>query len=140
MKAKEYLQRLEKLDMIIHQKIKEVNDLKSISTCIGSFDYSEERVQTSTNGDAPFVKTIDKICDLQDEINREINYFIDEKHKIINQIYNLSKSKYIDILFKHYVEYKNFETIAVEMVLSYQYVLEVHGYALQEFEKTYKNL
>lgn len=139
MNAKEYLQNLKKLDTVINQKIKELDDLKIMSTNIGSFDYSKERVQTSSNGDAPFVKAIEKICILQDEINKEIDNFVDKKHKIINQIQGLSKSKYIDVLFRRYVEYKSFETIAVEMALSYQYVIEIHGYALQEFEITYKN-
>lgn len=139
MNAKEYLQNLKKLDTVINQKIKELDNLKIMSTNIGSFDYSKERVQTSSNGDAPFVKAIEKICILQDEINKEIDNFVDKKHKIINQIQGLSKSKYIDVLFRRYVEYKSFENIAVEMALSYQYVIEIHGYALQEFEITYKN-
>ena len=140
MNAKEYLQNLKKLDTVIDQKTKELDNLKTMSTSIGSFDYSTDRVQTSSDGDAPFVKTIEKICELQDEINREIYQFVDKKHRIINQIQGLSKPKYIDVLFRRYVEYKSFETIAVEMALSYQYVIEIHGYALQEFEKTYKNI
>ena len=138
MNAKEYLQNLKKLDTVIDQKIKELDNLKTMSTSIGSFDYSKDRVQTSPDGDAPFVKAIEKICVLQDEINREIDQFVDKKHKIINQIQGLSKSKHIEVLFRRYVEYKSFETIAVEMMLSYQYVIEIHGYALQEFETTYE--
>lgn len=135
MNAKEYLQNLKRLDTVIEQKIKELDNLKIMSTSIGSFDYSKERVQTSPDADAPFVKTVEKICILQDEINREIDQFVDKKHRIINQIQELSNPKYIDVLFRRYVEYKSFETIAVEMDLSYQYVIEIHGYALQEFEK-----
>lgn len=140
MKAKEYLQKLQRLDTIIHQKLKEIDNLKSMSMSVGSFDYSKDKVQISPNNDAPYVKTINKMCDLQDEINREIDQFVDERHKIINQIQGLSDSRYIDILFKHYVEYKKFETISVEIDLSYQYIIELHGHALQEFEKTYKSI
>lgn len=135
MNAKEYLQNLKRLDTVIDQKIKELDNLKTMSTSIGSFDYSKDRVQTSPKGDAPFVNTVEKICILQDEINREIDQFVNKRHRIINQIQELSNSKYIDVLFRRYVEYKSFETIAVEMALSYQYVIEIHGYALQEFEK-----
>lgn len=140
MKAKEYLQKLKKLDTIINQKIKEIDNLKVMCTSVSSLDYSKDRVQTSPDGIAPYVKTLDRICDMQDKINMEIDRFIDEKHKIINQIQGLSDSRHIDVLFKRYVEYKSFETISVEINLSYTYVIEVHGYALQEFEKTYKNL
>lgn len=135
MKAKEYLQKLEILDIAINQKIKEVDDLQRMSTCIGSFDYSKDKVQTSPKPDAPYVEILERICDLQAEINSEIDYFVNEKHKIINQIQEVTKPNYINVLFKHYVEFKKFEEIAVEMSLSYQYVIEIHGYALQEFEK-----
>mgnify|MGYP006939891564 FL=1 len=46
MKAKEYLQQLQRLDTVINQKIKEVDDLRLKSRSVGSIDYSKERVQS----------------------------------------------------------------------------------------------
>lgn len=140
MKAKEYLQQLQRLDTVINQKIKEVHDLRLQAQSGGGLDYSKERVQSSSSGDAPFVKPICRIIDLEAEINAEIDRFVDEKHKIINQIQGLKNSDYIALLFKRYVEFKKFEVISVEMNFTYQYVIEMHGYALKEFETTYKNL
>lgn len=140
MKAKEYLQQLQRLDTVINQKIKEVDDLRLKSRSVGSIDYSKERVQTSPSGDAPFVKLIGRIIDLEAEINAEIDAFVDEKHRIINQIQALKNSKYIEILYKHYVEFKKLEVVAVEMNFTYQYVVELHGYALKDFQTTYENL
>lgn len=140
MKAKEYLQQLQRLDTVINQKIKEVDDLRLKSRSVGSIDYSKERVQTSPSGDAPFVKLIGRIIDLEVEINAEIDAFVDEKHRIINQIQALKNSKYIEILYKHYVEFKRLEVVAVEMNFTYQYVVELHGYALKDFQTTYENL
>lgn len=140
MKAKEYLQQLQRLDTVINQKIKELDDLRLKSRSTGSIDYSKERVQTSPSGDAPFVKLIGRIVDLEAEINAEIDAFVDEKHKIINQIQGLKNSKYIEILYKHYVEFKRLEVVAVEMNFTYQYVVELHGYALKDFQTTYENL
>lgn len=140
MKAKEYLQQLQRLDTVINQKIKEVDDLRLKSRSVGSIDYSKERVQTSPSGDAPFVKLIGRIIDLEAEINAEIDAFVDDKHKIINQIQGLKNSKYIEILYKHYVEFKRLEVVAVEMNFTYQYVVELHGYALKDFQTTYENL
>lgn len=138
MKAKEYLQQLQRLDTVINQKIKEVQDLRLKSQSTGGIDYSKEQVQSSPFGDAPFVKLIGRIIDLEAEINAEIDAFVDEKHKIINQIQGLKNADYISLLYKRYVEYKKFETIAVEMNFTYQYVLNMHGYALKEFETTYE--
>ena len=140
MKAKEYLQQLQRLDTVINQKIKEVHDLRLQAQSGGGFDYSKERVQSSPSGDAPFANMIARIADLEDEINAEIDRFVDEKHKIINQIQGLKNADYISLLFKRYVELKKFEIIAIEMNFTYQYILELHGYALKEFETTYKNL
>lgn len=140
MKAKEYLQQLQRLDTVINQKIKELGDLRLKSRNVGSIDYSKERVQTSPSGDAPFVKLIGRIIDLEQEINAEIDAFVDDKHKIINQIQGLKNSKYIEILYKHYVEFKRLEVVAVEMNFTYQYVVELHGYALKDFQTTYENL
>lgn len=140
MKAKDYLLQLQRLDTVISQKIKELADLRTMSTGVGCTDYSKDRVQTSLSTDAPFAKIVNRIADLNDEINQEIDTFTDEKHKIINQIQGLQDSKHIDILYKRYVEFKRLEVVAVEMCYTYQYTRELHGFALQEFERTYKNL
>lgn len=134
MKAKEYLQQLQRLDTVINQKIKEVQDLRLQAQGTGGLDYSKERVQSSPSGDAPFVKPICRIIDLEAEINAEIDRFADEKHKIINQIQGLKNSDYISLLFKRYVEFKSLEKICVEMNFSYDYIKHLHGYALQDFE------
>ena len=134
MKAKEYLQQLQRLDTVINQKIKEVHDLRLQAQSTGGLDYSKERVQSSPSGDAPFVKPICRIIDLEAEINAEIDKFIDEKHKIINQIQSLKNSDYISLLFKRYVEFKSLERICVEMNFSYDYIKHLHGYALKDFE------
>lgn len=140
MKAKEYLQQLQRLDTVINQKIKEVQDLRLQTQGIGGLDYSKERVQSSPSGDAPFVKPICRIIDLEAEINAEIDRFVDEKHKIINQIQALQNPKHIDILYKHYVEFKRLEIVAVEINFTYQYIVELHGTALKEFQLTHENL
>lgn len=140
MKAKEYLQKIQKLDILINQKIKELDDLRRMSTSVGSIDYSRERVQTSVSGKAPFIGLIERIYDLDAEINAEIDAFVDEKHRIINQIQALQNSKHIEVLYKHYVEFKRLEVVAAEMNFTYQYIVELHGYALKEFQTTYKNL
>lgn len=134
MKAKEYLQQLQRLDTVINQKINELGDLRLKSQSTGSIDYSKERVQTSPSGDAPFVKPICRIIDLEAEINAEIDRYVDEKHRIINQIQGLKNSDYISLLFKRYVEFKSLERICVEMNFSYDYIKHLHGYALKEFE------
>ena len=140
MKAKDYLKRLKRLDTIIKQKQQEITDLRLTASNTVSFDYSKERVQTSPSGDAPFVRPVLKIIELEQQINAEIDRFVAEKHRIINEIQGLQDSRYVEILFRRYVEFKSFETISIELNYTYQYVRELHGYALQDFQKTYNTL
>lgn len=134
MKAKEYLQQLKRLDTLIDLKNKELDDLQLRVKSIGSMNFSEERVQTSPSEDAPFVKLIEKIVDLQAEINAEIDIFVDTKRRIISQIQALKNPKFIDLLYKCYVEYKSLMQISSEMNFSYDHIKHLHGYALEDFE------
>lgn len=138
MKAKQYLRSLRLLDIFINQKIKEMEGLEHSRVSLGSMDYSRDRVQTSPEPDASYTHVVDHIADLQAEINREIDRYVDRKHRIINQIQGLEDHRYVDVLYKRYVEGKRLEVIAVESNYSYQYVRELHGRALLEFDRFMK--
>lgn len=137
MKAKEYLQQLQKLDIIINQKLQELYELKKLQD-IKAIDYTKEKVQSSRQNGANFETILIKIIDMENEINDEIDRFIDMKHNIINQIQSLESYIFIELLYKRYVEYKSLEVIAVEMNYTYQYIRKSHKYALEEFEKSTK--
>ncbi len=138
--AKEYLQQLQRLDTVINQKIAELEDLRLKAESVGSIDYAKDKVQTSSAGDAPFVNMVGRIADLEAQIRDEIDMYINDKHKIINQIQDLVNSAYVQVLYKRYVEFKNFALIADEMNFTYQYVLGLHQKALQEFQTMHINI
>lgn len=138
MKAKDYLKQIEILDKCIDQKRIECDELRLRAGSTGGIQYGD-KVQTSPSGNE-LEKKVVKYVQLEQEINEMINKFVDVKHKIIDEIQGLSEVKHIDVLFKRYVQYKSLEQIAVEMNYSYPYVRELHGYALADFERTYKNL
>lgn len=133
--AKQYLSSLKRLDLIIKQKTEELEDLKSKSKSIRSIDYSAERVQKSPSTDAPFVKILDEIVDLSNEIAQDIEDIVMQQHKIIDQIQELKNPIYADVLYKRYVQFKRFEKIAVEMNFDYGYIRHCHALALRDFEK-----
>ena len=141
MEAKAYLRQLKRLDVCIKQKQQECDELRAAACSIGATDYSKDKVLSSVDNEASFTKTIHRLEALMDEVNNQIDTYVDLKHKIINQIQQLQNPKFIEILFKHYVEDKRLEQVAVEMNYTYQYVVELHGYALVAFNnillKTY---
>nr|DAK90324.1 MAG TPA: Protein of unknown function (DUF1492) [Caudoviricetes sp.] len=135
MDVKTRLQRLQLLDTVINQKLRELESLKALSTCVAGFDTSRERVQTSGSGDAPFVTPVLRIIALEEEINKEIDAFVDEKHKIIQVIQRLDSPLQMEVLYRRYVEYQSFERIAAEMNIVQQHAFVLHRKGLKALEK-----
>ncbi len=138
MTAKEYLQQIELLDEIIDEKQDEYDNMRSLLSSPGGIDYSQDKVQTSPQD--TMGKLVSRYLDLRNEINADIDYFVDMKNKVINQIHGLEDVRYVKLLHKRYIKYKSLELIAVEMRYNYDYVRELHGHALQYFEMKYPDL
>lgn len=134
--AKEYLKQIETLDAKIQQKKIELDSLKGNAIGLGAFDYSKEKVQTSAS--ESMSGKVAKYVDLENEIHEDIERFTELKHKVIGQIHMLDDTKYINVLFKKYIEYKGLKEISKELGYSYDHIRRVHGWALLEFQR--KNL
>ena len=70
MTAKEYLSQAYRLDQRIDSNIAEITRLREMACGISSPSW-EEKVQTSRNTDAPFVRCLEKIMDLE-KVKRHI--------------------------------------------------------------------
>lgn len=136
--AKQYLDQLRVIDTKINQKMEELADLMTAATSTGAIDYSKGRVQTSPQNAQE--NRICKYVDLDAEINREIDEFVDIKHRVTKEIQELNVDYYIKILFKVYVQYKTVKDAANEIGLSYQYVRDLHKKALEAFEELHTDL
>ncbi len=136
--AKQYLDQLIVIDTKINQKMEELADLMTAATSTGAIDYSKDRVQTSPQNAQE--NRICKYVDLDAEINREIDEFVDIKHRVTKEIQELNVDYYIKILFKVYVQYKTVKDAANEIGLSYQYVRDLHKKALKAFEELHTDL
>ena len=137
--AREYLGQLEFLDTSINQDLERLNDMRINACSTGGIDYSDERVQTSPSGDSLCRKVTNYVA-FDDEINAEIDRFVDAKNLIIKQIRGLHNNYFNQILFKVYVQFKSVKQASKEMKKSYNYTVELHNKALAAFEETYENL
>lgn len=81
MTAKEYLSQAYRLDQRINSDIAEITRLREMACSISSPSW-EDKVQTSRNTDAPFVRCLEKIMDLEQKVNDEIDTLIDLKRQI----------------------------------------------------------
>lgn len=137
--AKKYLSQLELIDTQINQDIERLEEMKQSTMNISGIDYSKDRVQTSPVGDK-LCSAVARYTAFDDEINAEIDRFVDAKEQIIREIRGLRDVNYIQVLYKVYVQFKTVRIAAQEMKKSYRYVVQVHNQALKAFEEMYKNL
>lgn len=128
---KEYLRHLRRLEVCIEQRQEELNRLRELIGC-NAIDYGE-RVQTSPSADS-IPNEVIRRAELEADISRKIERFLQLKHKIINEIQSLDNAVYVKILYMRYVEYKSLDEIAEKMNYSYVHMKRLHGYALQKFK------
>lgn len=131
--AKEYLERIKWYDVMINSKLEELATLDSMvkritpvmNTTGGGVSGNQDKL-----GD-----TIAKIVDLQAEINRDVDMFVDMKTEATALLKKITKAEHFQVLHKRYVQYESFEQIAMEMKYTYRGVCYIHGRALQAFGK-----
>ena len=131
--AKEYLEQIKWYDVLIDSKLEELATLNSVVKRITP-------VMNTTGGGASgnqdrLGDTIAKIVDLQEEINRDVDMFVDMKREAARLLKKIAQAEYFQVLHKRYVLYESFEKIATEMNYTYRGVCYVHGRALQAFDK-----
>lgn len=138
MTAKAYLQQVKIKDAAIENLLRDKETLKEMLFSLGGCSDGEP-VQTSKEYDK-FGTIFAKIDEKERELTNAIEELMNLKLKISGQINRLNDERYIKILYKRYLQYQTFEVIAVDMGYSYQYIVELHGAALNQFNTTYKNL
>lgn len=127
-KAQEYLEQVDKLNALIENKAAEVAQWRDVALGITS-NSEGERVQSS-GSKQKMADSIDRIVDLQAEINALIDRLIDLKQEIIRTIELLNATEY-DVLHKRYIQGMTFDEIGAAKHKSKSWATTVHGRALQ---------
>ena len=132
--AKEYLEQIKWYDVLIDSKLEELATLNSVvkritpvmnTTGGGSGTGNQDRL-----GD-----TIAKIVDLQEEINRDVDMFVDMKREVYALLKKIKNPDHYLVLHKRYVQYESLERITIEMGYTHRGMCYLHGRALQAFGK-----
>lgn len=130
MTAKEYLSQAYRLDLRINSKIEQVaslNDLaRKATSVITGMPHSPNK------GKSAMADTIDKIVDLQNEINADIDRLVDLKAEMVNVIKAVGNKEYQTLLEKRYLCFMTWESIAVDMGYSIQHLYRLRDKAYQE--------
>ena len=127
-KAQEYLEQIPKLNVLIENKMAEVKQWRDVALGITT-NTEGERVQSS-GSQQKMADAINRVVDLQAEINSMIDRLIDLKQEIIRTIEMLNATEY-DVLHKRYIQGMTFDEIGAAKHKSKSWATTVHGRALQ---------
>ena len=132
MTAKEYLRSIKYLDNSINAKLTELDRLRHNAESIRGVSYDGDKVQ---GGIMDGMKIVDKIIELNNLINAEIDKLVDLKAEAHAKIEKVCNRKFISLLTDIYINGYTFEQVAERMDKSYVTICEWHGQALNIFRK-----
>ena len=132
--AQKYLERVERIDTIIENKLIEQRQWRDLALNITA-NMGGEKVQTSSKSSSPMADAIIKCISLEDEIAEAVDRLISEKKDVVNTIEQLYSPTEIKILHMRYIRYISLTDIAAEMNREYNWVTTTHGRALKSLQK-----
>jgi DNA-directed RNA polymerase specialized sigma subunit len=127
--AKAYLQQIKLHDARINRNLEELDNLRAMTTKITA-TWKDDVVSGTGNQDK-LGAAVAKIVDLQTEIDKDIDAYIDMKRKVWDLLNGIENPEQLQILYKRYFRYEHWEQIACEMNMTYRNVCYIHGRALQ---------
>lgn len=105
-----YLEKPEKLDLLIKNKLIEKQQWRDIALGITA-NMDGERVQSS-GAKSKMADAINKCVDIETEIDRLIDILVDTKKEVIQTIEQLDSPIEYDVLHRRYIQYQTLQEIA----------------------------
>ncbi len=135
MTAREYLSELQlmktEIEQLQERKQMYLDKATSITVALDPV-----KVQSSPVADR-MGDNVSRAADLDARIDRELCSFWDKQDEVTKQIQGIHNVKYMQLLFKVYIQEKSIRQAAGEMKMSYGYVMDLHKKALAAFEEKY---
>ena len=132
MTAKEYLRSIKYLDNAINAKQAELDRLRHNAESIRGVSYDGDKVQ---GGITDGMKIVDKIIELNNIINVEIDRLVDLKAESHQKIEKVCNEKFISLLTDIYINGYTIEQVAEKADKTYMTICRWHGQALNIFRK-----
>lgn len=114
MTAKEFLRQAYRLDHRIHSDMAELERLREMASSVGS-PGMEEHHNPNRLTEASFIRNLEKIWELQEKINQEIDRFVDLKEQIRNVIVTATNTDEQMVLRYRYIHNMTWEQIGDEL-------------------------
>ena len=111
MRVETYLSQGRLLDQRINYQLKKLGELKNAACSLPAVTIRKDKVQTSTDGDAPFVRALIRVEEMEERINREIDMLADLKEEIMGVIGQVNSEELQMVLIYRYLEGMTWEEI-----------------------------
>ena len=133
-KAQMFLERVEKIDVLIDNKLIEQRQWKDLALNITA-NMGGEKVQASSKSSSPMADAVIKCISMETEIAEAVDRLIAEKKEIVWAIEQIYSPTEIKILHMRYIRYISLTDIATELNKEYTWVTTTHGRALKSVQK-----
>ena len=118
MTVREYVGQIKVLELKIAHRRKQIAELKEKAKAMGALSVKDDPVQTSKTGSL-LEEKVTEYVDLERRVDELLIVLEAKKDKIISEIHRLDDQRYIDVLYKRYVEGMKLSTVARKMSYSY---------------------
>ena len=130
MTAKEYLRQAYRLDQRINSDIAEIERLREISTSISSPDF-KEHYNPNRPTEAPFVKTLEKVLQMEEKVNAEIDRLVELKEQIGTVFSTVADTDERMVLRYRYIHNMTWEQIGDKLYADRTTVYRWHNSAVR---------
>lgn len=135
MDVKKFLKDLSKIQVLIKSKTELIKLLNSKAEYKG-ISYGED---TSGSGTSDHMDLIMEVLDKEKELKEAIDNYSKMLTDAMEIIDKLENPRYIQVLYKRYLQNKRWENIAVELDRDLRQIYRMHGEALVELQKICEN-
>ncbi len=133
MTAKEYLNQARHLDALINSRLREIDYWRDLSSSVSSTNFDGMPHSPNHPTEAPFVRCIEKIDEIQRNVEEKVAHLIQLRDEMNTQIDMMDSREEQTLLRYRYIDGFTWEEIARVLNVSLRTVHRIHGAALQNF-------
>ena len=130
MTSEEYLRQAVRLDEKINSDLEELAWLRAMAGSVHS-SVPRDRVQTGRRGEAPFVRSVEKILAMEEKIDREIDRLVDLREQIREVIDAVPNRDERMVLHCRYIKGMSWDQTALKLNAAKRTIHRWHASALQ---------
>lgn len=133
MTAKEYLNQARHLDALINCRLREIDYWRELSSSVSGMRFDGMPHSPNRPTDAPFVRCLEKIDEIQQSVEEKVAYLISLRDEINARIDMLDNHEEQVLLRYRYIDGFTWEEIESIMNVSERTAFRIHGNALAHF-------